>query len=191
MRIITGSARGTKLFSLEGDATRPTSERAKEALFSMIQFEIEGRRVLDLYAGSGQLGLEALSRGAAYCMFVDQSPEAIAIVKKNIEKTKMGDCCRTIISDACNYVRKIGDREKYNIVFVDPPYASGLIVPTLERLIASDILAEGGLVFCETDKEEPFENAQHIFEHFTMRKNGSYGKIKMFLLEKRAENKDE
>ena len=188
MRIITGSARGTKLISLEGEATRPTAERAKEAVFSMIQFEIEGRRVLDLYAGSGQLGLEALSRGAAFCMFVDQNPEAIAIVKKNADKTKLADKCRTIISDACNYVRKISGGEKYNIIFVDPPYASGLIVPTLERIIASDILAPGGLVFCETDKEDPFEDRQDLFEHFELRKNGSYGKIKMFLLEKKAEN---
>ncbi len=186
MRIITGSARGTKLISLEGESTRPTSERAKEALFSMIQFEIEGRRVLDLYAGSGQLGLEALSRGAAFCMFVDQNPEAIAIVKKNAEKTKLADKCRTIISDSCNYVRKCAGGEKYNIILVDPPYASGLIVPTLERIIASDILADGGIVFCETDKEDPFENGRDIFEHFDIRKNGSYGKIKMFLLEKKG-----
>ena len=88
MRIITGIAKGTKLITLEGDATRPTSERAKEALFSMIQFEIEGRRVLDLFAGSGQLGLEALSRGAEFCMFTDFSAEAIGIVRKNIEKTQ-------------------------------------------------------------------------------------------------------
>ena len=120
MRIITGSARGAKLISLEGESTRPTSERAKEALFSMIQFEIEGRRVLDLYAGSGQLGLEALSRGAAFCMFVDQNPEAIAIVKKNAEKTRLADKCRTIISDSCNYVRKCAGGDKYNIILVDP-----------------------------------------------------------------------
>ena len=91
MRIITGTARGTKLFTLEGEATRPTSERAKEAVFSMIQFEIEGRRVLDLYAGSGQLGLEALSRGASFCMFVDSNPEAIAVIRKNAEKNEKRD----------------------------------------------------------------------------------------------------
>ena len=84
MRIITGKAKGTKLHSLEGeDVTRPTSERAKEAIFSMLQFEIEGRRVLDLFAGSGQLGLEAMSRGASYAMFVDQNRDAMNIVKKN------------------------------------------------------------------------------------------------------------
>ena len=132
------------------------------------------------------MALEALSRGAAFCMFVDQNPEAIAIVKKNAEKTRLADKCRTIISDSCNYVRKCAGGDKYNIILVDPPYASGLIVPTLERIIASDILADGGLVFCETDKEDPFENREDIFEHFSIRKNGSYGKIKMFLLEKKG-----
>ena len=82
MRIITGIAKGIKLVTLDGDATRPTSERAKEALFSMIQFDIEGRRVLDLFAGSGQLGLEAISRGAEFCMFTDASADAISIVRK-------------------------------------------------------------------------------------------------------------
>jgi len=187
MRIITGSARGTKLLSLEGESTRPTAERAKEAVFSMIQFEIEEKRVLDLYAGSGQLGLEALSRGASFCMFVDMNPDAIAIVKKNAEKTKMADKCRTIISDACNYVRKMSGKEKYHIIFIDPPYASDLVIQTLDKIIASDILAEGGLVFCETDKEDIFEGREDIFDYFTMRRNGSYGKVKLFLLEKKAE----
>ncbi|MGN1473498.1 MAG: 16S rRNA (guanine(966)-N(2))-methyltransferase RsmD [Eubacteriales bacterium] len=187
MRIITGTARGTKLFTLEGEATRPTSERAKEAVFSMIQFEIEGRRVLDLYAGSGQLGLEALSRGASFCMFVDSNPEAIAVIRKNAEKTKLSDRCRTLISDAANYVRKGAGGEKYQIVFMDPPYASGLVIPTLERLISADIVSPGGLVFCETDQENLFDGREDIFRTFTLRRDGSYGKIKMYLLEKKAE----
>ena len=106
MRIITGSAKGIKLVTLEGDATRPTSERAKEALFSMIQFDIEGRRVLDLFAGSGQLGLEAISRGAEFCMFTDSSADAISIVRKNIEKTRFGENSKTAIADYRNFLRK-------------------------------------------------------------------------------------
>ena len=94
MRIITGKARGIKLATLEGENTRPTSERAKEAVFSMLQFEIEGRAVLDLFAGSGQMGLEAVSRGAESAVFVDKSKDAIAIIGKNIEKTKLSDSCR-------------------------------------------------------------------------------------------------
>ena len=99
MRIITGIAKGIKLVTLEGLATRPTSERAKEALFSMIQFEIEGRRVLDLFAGSGQLGLEALSRGAENCVFADVSSDAISIVKKNIAiNASLINCMNDIVS---------------------------------------------------------------------------------------------
>jgi len=187
MRIITGTARGTKLLTLEGEATRPTSERAKEAVFSMIQFEIEEKRVLDLYAGSGQLGLEALSRGASFCLFVDSNPEAVAMIRKNAEKTKLADRCRTIISDAGNYVRKGAGGEKYQIVFIDPPYASGLVLPTLDRLISSDILSPGALVFCETDQENLFAGREDLFETFTLRRDGSYGKVKMYLLEKKAE----
>ena len=118
MRIITGSAKGIKLVTLEGDATRPTSERAKEALFSMIQFDIEGRRVLDLFAGSGQLGLEALSRGAEYCMFTDSSADAIAIVRKNIEKTRFGDKTKTAITDYRNFLRKSDGGEGFDIIFL-------------------------------------------------------------------------
>ena len=91
MRVITGRARGIKLVTLEGEMTRPTSERAKEAIFSMIQFDLEGRRVLDLFAGSGQMGIEALSRGAAQAVMVDQSKDAIAIIKQNVEKTKLSE----------------------------------------------------------------------------------------------------
>ncbi|MBQ7172393.1 MAG: 16S rRNA (guanine(966)-N(2))-methyltransferase RsmD [Clostridia bacterium] len=187
MRIITGSARGTKLLTLEGEATRPTGERAKEALFSMIQFEIEEKRVLDLYAGSGQLGLEALSRGAAFCMFVDSNPEAVEIIKKNAEKTKLKDRTRVIASDACNYVRKCAGGEKYHIVMIDPPYASGLVCPTLERLLLSDLLAPGALVFCESDREDLFADRPDLLETLTLRRYSSYGRIKLYLLEKKTE----
>lgn len=190
MRIITGSARGTRLLTLEGEATRPTGERAKEALFSMIQFEIEDKRVLDLYAGSGQLGLEALSRGAAYCMFVDSNPEAVEIIKKNAEKTKLRDRMRVIVSDACNYVRKCAGGEKYHIVMIDPPYASDLVYPTLERLLASDLLAPGALVFCESDREELFSDRPDLLEKLSLRRYSSYGKIKLYLLEKKTEESE-
>lgn len=188
MRIITGTARGTRLLTLEGEATRPTSERAKEAVFSMIQFEIEGKRVLDLYAGSGQLGLEALSRGASSCTFVDSNPEAAEIVRKNAEKTKLSDRSKIIVSDAANYVRKMSGKARYDIVFIDPPYASELVLPTLKRLMASDVLSEGALVFCESDDPELFADSDDVFGYFNLRRDGSYGKIRMFLLERRTED---
>ena len=105
MRIITGKARGIRLETLQGDATRPTSERAKEAVFSMLQFDIEGREVLDLFAGSGQMGLEAVSRGAASATFVEKSKQAAAVISKNIEKTRLSESCRLLSSDVTDFIR--------------------------------------------------------------------------------------
>ena len=114
MRIITGTARGTRLETLPGDATRPTAERVKEALFSMIQFDIEGRRVLDLFAGSGQLGLEALSRGAAKATFVDSNRDALNVIKRNAQKTKLYDRC-VLQAHLYGFCPGSGGREKFDI----------------------------------------------------------------------------
>ena len=120
MRIITGSARGTKLETLEGLETRPTTERVKEAVFSMIQFEIEGRRVLDLFGGSGQMGLEALSRGAQVCTFVDRNPQAVAVIKRNAQKTHLYEKCRVLNADWASFVRGLRG-EQFDVVILDPP----------------------------------------------------------------------
>ena len=110
MRIITGSARGVKLLTLEGDATRPTAERVKEAVFSMLQFELEGRAVLDLFAGSGQLGFEALSRGAARATLIDESRDAVAVVIENAKKTRLFDRCRISCADFAAFLRGAAGR---------------------------------------------------------------------------------
>ena len=144
MRIITGSAKGVSLLTLEGDATRPTSARAKEALFSMLQFDIEGRRVLDLFGGSGQLGLEAHSRGAAACTFVDAAPEAVAVIRKNIEKTGFADRARVQNTDYRNFLRKCA-ADGFDLVFLDPPYASDALADALlgrDRTLRRFILAQ-------------------------------------------------
>ena len=125
MRVITGSARGMVLRTLEGESVRPTTDKVKEAVFSAIQFEIEGRRVLDLFAGSGQLGLEALSRGAASVSFVDSEREAMEVVKRNARTTGFFDKCRYIVSDWRNYIRKASGKDKYDLVFVDPRLVCG------------------------------------------------------------------
>lgn len=151
MRIITGSARGTKLTTLEGDATRPTTDKVKEALFSMIQFDIEGRAVLDLFAGSGQLGLEALSRGAARGTFIDESRAAVDVIIDNAKKTHLFDRCRVSVSGAVPFLKSAAGRETYDIVFLDPPYASGLLKESLALL--PSILAPGASVVCECDTE--------------------------------------
>lgn len=154
MRIITGSAKGKKLVSLEGDATRPTSERIKEAVFSSIQFDVEGRRVLDLFAGSGQMGLEALSRGAAKATFIDLSREAMDIVKQNARATGFFDVSHFLVSDWRNYIRKASGREQYDLVFIDPPYAMECCADAAAYLTKAELIIPGAIVVLESGEEE-------------------------------------
>lgn len=172
MRIITGKARGIKLVTLEGEATRPTSERAKEAVFSMLQFEIEGREVLDLFGGSGQLGLEAVSRGAARATICDRSKPAVDIIRKNAEKTRLGDSCRIICSDWEEALRRFEGRDKFDIVFLDPPYAEMLIpkvLPRLERLIKPT-----GVIVCESAEADVFGKSG-MEDYYEVVKSAKYG----------------
>ncbi len=155
MRIITGSARGVRLDTLEGNATRPTSERVKGAIFSSLQFLIEGRRVLDLFAGSGQMGLEALSRGASSCTFADASPEAIAIVKENAKKCGFFDRSRYLISDYRNVIRKAQEKGLYDLIFIDPPYASDAAGDAVLRILEAGLADRGALFVLESGKPDP------------------------------------
>lgn len=154
MRIITGTAKGKKLVSLEGDATRPTSERIKEAVFSSIQFDVEGRRVLDLFAGSGQMGLEALSRGAEKATFIDLSREAMDIVKQNARTTGFFDVSHFLVSDWRNYIRKASGREQFDLVFVDPPYAMECCADAADYLAERELIIPGAIVVLESGEEE-------------------------------------
>lgn len=154
MRIITGTSRGTRLESLPGDDTRPTSERVKEAIFSSLQFEVQGRRVLDLFAGSGQMGLEALSRGAESCMFIDASREAMAYIKKNAEKTRLFDRSKFLVSDFRTYIGKATGQ--FDLVFIDPPYALGVAGDAVRRLIEKDLLAPNAIIVAESGNEDIF-----------------------------------
>ena len=147
MRVITGLARGRRLETLPGDATRPTGEKVKESLFSAIQFDIEGRRVLDLFAGSGQLGIEALSRGAAGCVFVDKNTEAVKIIRQNLLHTGLAEKSQVLGTDALTYLTRPGDR--FDLVFLDPPYASELLIPVLDKV--APLINDGGIIVCETD----------------------------------------
>lgn len=201
MRIITGSARGTKLTTLEGDATRPTTDKVKEALFSMIQFDIEGRAVLDLFAGSGQLGLEALSRGAARGTFIDESRAAVDVIIDNAKKTHLFDRCRVSVSGAVPFLKSAAGRETYDIVFLDPPYASGLLKESL--VLLPSILAPGASVVCECDTEvvsrrlsvrkdedataervlqEIFGGDAALMAKYTLRRSTVYGRTRIALL---------
>ena len=149
MRVITGMARGRKLREPANMDIRPTTDQVKEALLNIVQFDIEGRRVLDLFAGTGQLGIEALSRGARSATFVDESSEAIKIIKANLEHCRLtGEVVRT---DAIGFLKRCG---KYDLIILDPPYASDLLEKTLKYIIEFDILAEGGIIICETGAEK-------------------------------------
>ncbi|MBQ9428355.1 MAG: 16S rRNA (guanine(966)-N(2))-methyltransferase RsmD, partial [Clostridia bacterium] len=185
--IITGSAKGTTLYTLEGDATRPTSERAKEALFSMLQFDLEGRRVLDLFAGSGQLGLEALSRGAAFCQFVDASPAAADIVKKNAAKTRLQAASAVAVSDYAAFLRR-PPQEGFDIVFLDPPYASDCLRGALERLRGSSFLRRGALLACESGTGEILQKYPELALGYTLVKSKHYGRIHYDILTPKEEN---
>ena len=173
LRIITGTAKGKKLKTLEGEATRPTSERIKEAVFSAIQFDIENRRVLDLFAGCGQLGLEALSRGAASVMFIDSSREAMEIVKDNARTVGFADKSRYLVSDWRNYIRKASGRERFDLVFIDPPYAMECCADAVDRLISADLIAPGAIVVLESGTENPDFSSKEDIE---VMKSTHYGK---------------
>ena len=152
MRIITGKAKGTKLFTLDGLDTRPTSERSKEAIFSVLQFEIEGRVVLDLFAGSGQMGLEAVSRGASFAYLVDRGRGACDVIKKNIEKSRLSDGCIAICEDSLSFLKKQSGMEKFDIVFLDPPYATKFIDEALNVLFDKNLLKPTSYIVCESDR---------------------------------------
>ena len=176
MRIITGKARGVRLATLEGENTRPTSERAKEAIFSMLQFEIDGARVLDLFAGSGQMGLEALSRGAAHAVFCDLSKDAVEIVKTNIKKTRMEGQCDVFCGDYKVTLQRLRNRQNFDLVFLDPPYAGSLVPAALSELIENDLLSNGAKIICETaSPEDVFGTDLQLAISFETVKQTRYG----------------
>ena len=177
MRIITGRARGTHLYTLEGEATRPTSERAKEAVFSMLQFELAGRTVLDLFAGSGQMALEAVSRGAERAVLVDASPKAVEIIKKNVVKTHFEKECTVLCADYTDVLRtrRPGMPERFGLVVLDPPYAKRLVCPALSLLLKGDWLEDDAFVVCESAEEDIFEGNEAMASHFEVRRRAKYG----------------
>ena len=175
MRIITGSARGTHLYTRAGDETRPTSERAKEALFSMLQQKPNGARVLDLFAGSGQLGLEALSRGAAVAVFVDDSKEAAEIVRRNAERTHLLQKAKIVTGDALSYL-KTCQEAPFDLCFLDPPYDAGLLPQSLFFLTSRGLLAKDALVITESrDCKDVFRDHTALSEKFEVIKQNRYG----------------
>ena len=176
MRVITGSARGRKLKELEGYDTRPTTGKVKESLFSIIQFDIEGRKVLDLFAGTGQLGIEALSRGAAGAVFVEQRREAAALIRENLKLTGLEAAARVVPGDALAFLSSC--RERFDLILLDPPYASNLLQNAVKLISQFDILSNHGIMICESSSDwdmPPLEPP--YFQRRTYR----YGKTKLTL----------
>ena len=170
MRVITGKARGVNLKTPDGLKTRPTTDRVKEAMFSIIQFELPGTRVLDLFGGTGQLGIEALSRGAKNAVFVDSGEQACALIRENLRRTKLENDARVVRADYLEYLQRCND--KFNIVFLDPPYAEVFLENALKKLTQIDILQSGGIIVAErpVGKELPWE-----FEGFSRSRDYKYG----------------
>lgn len=179
MRVITGKARGVQLKTPEGLQTRPTTDRVKEALFSIINFDIPGAAVLDLFGGTGQLGIEALSRGAKSATFVDAGDAACKLIKENLRRTKLEWEGKVIRSDYMDYLKRC--REQYDIIFLDPPYAEVFLENSLKRIAEIDILRSGGIIVAERPlgKDLPWE-----FEGFTRSKDYKYGKILLTIYRK-------
>ena len=184
MRVITGIARGRRLKELPGLETRPTTDKVKESVFNIVQFDIEGRRVLDLFAGTGQMGIEALSRGAAFCTFVDLRREAAAVVRENLAHTKLADSARVIQGDYLAFLT--GCREKFDLVFLDPPYGTGMLEKALETIAKIDIMTENGIIVCESAAEAALPELEGPYQRG---REYRYGKIKLTLYHRAVGNR--
>jgi len=152
MRIISGKARGTKLYTLDGTATRPTLDRVKESLFNIIQNDIEDSTVLDLFSGSGAIGLEFLSRGAKRAVLCDISKDAIKIIKQNVQKTHFEEKVEVYNMEFTKLVERL-QNQKFDIIYIDPPYATDFIKISLEKIIEYELVNENTKIIVETDDE--------------------------------------
>ena len=157
MRVITGKARGVTLKTPEGLQTRPTTDRVKEAMFSIIQFDIPGAQVLDLFGGTGQLGIEALSRGAKSAVFVDAKEDACRLIRENLRRAKVENDSKIIRSDYLEFLGRT--TEHFDIIFLDPPYAEVFLENAIKKITEIDILQSGGIIVAERPlgKEIPWD----------------------------------
>ena len=171
MRVITGSARGRKLKTPENYDIRPTTDNVKESVFNILQFDIEGRKVLDLFAGTGQMGIECLSRGAESAVFVDRSAAAVKLIKENLKNCNLQGT--VLCQDALSYLRSCG---KFDLIFVDPPYDSDLYEEVLNSINLFDILHDGGIIMCEARRGRELPELTGAYRKI---KEYSYGKVRL------------
>ncbi len=172
MRVITGKARGRVLETLKGDDVRPTTDKVKEAIFSAVQFEIEGRHFLDLFAGCGQMGIEALSRGASTATFIDRSKASVRVIERNLSVTNLKQFARVYTADAKSFLQNTS--EEYDIIFLDPPYNKGILQEVLP--ICAQIIKKTGVIICESALND--EILQKYYK-FTLDRQKTYGTIKV------------
>ena len=179
MRVISGIAKGVSLKTPDGMETRPTADRVKEALFSILQFDVPCKKILDLFGGTGQLGIEALSRGADSCVFVDERDAACRVIQENLKRTKYTQQGRVVRSDYLAYLNKC--KEKFDIIILDPPYAEKFLENSLKLITEIDILQSGGIIVAERPlgKDLPFE-----FDGYSRSKDYKYGKTLITLYRK-------
>jgi 16S rRNA (guanine(966)-N(2))-methyltransferase RsmD len=180
MRVITGTAKGVKLNTLSGTDTRPTGDKIKEAMFSAVQFEVRDAVVLDLFAGCGQLGIEALSRGARFAYFADINAKAVSVIRENLIKTRFDSSQRSRVDRLPHtaYLRLI--KEKFDIAFLDPPYSRGIIGEVLPVLISK--MNPGGIIICEHEKQLCLPER---IDGFTIDRTYHYGSIDVNILRKK------
>lgn len=172
MRVITGTARGRRLETLEGEAVRPTAEKVKEAVFSAIQFEIQERSFLDLFAGSGQMGIEALSRGAKSAVFVDSSVKSLNIVRKNLDAAGFCDKAKVVHTDSLSFLDITPD--SFDIAFLDPPYGTGLLQEAMPKV--AEKMKKTGVIIAENGENEKISQN---YGDFVLDRQRHYGKIKV------------
>ena len=179
MRVISGIAKGTVLKTPDGMLTRPTTDRVKEALFSIIQFDVPGAKILDLFGGTGQLGIEALSRGAKLAVFVDAQKSACSLISENLKRTRMENCAKVVCSDYANFLKK--SLETYDIILLDPPYAENFLENALKMITEIDILQSGGIIVAERPVEKKMELE---LAGYTRSRDYKYGKTLLAIYRK-------
>ena len=186
MRVIAGKARRIQLKTIEGLETRPTTDRIKETLFNMIAHGLRDTSFLDLFAGSGQIGLEAVSRGSAYCVFVDNNRKACEVIKDNMNFTKLADQCMLMNTDAMSALRRLEGKYRFDLIFMDPPYNQDLEAEILSYLAGSSIVKNGATIIVEADEHTDFSYVDQL--GYTLRKEKLYKTNKhVFLTLKAAE----
>lgn len=181
MRIITGSAKGTKLKAPRGMETRPTADRVKESVFNIIGPAVVEARVLDVFAGTGNLGLEALSRGAAHALFIDQSSESVKVIKENAIHTKLAEKMELMKQEAARALLKLAHSGKvFDLIFCDPPYNRGLVEETLKKIDAGVLLAENGMIILEHSQHEIVTSCWNTF---VVKRTERYGETRITFLQ--------